>query len=271
MSHMFEREANRLALQDMKSAQLRFAARVEREKRLKMSDTLQEQEDQNARLIGNPNENADWCDDCHGYTHMPWCPSRITKEVNEQERPAKDVKVDVKISKETGGAYADVRQVIKSELARIKQEQSAARGGGERGCPHPERHQTTTYIPCQDCDYRDNPALLSADQLTKPLAWMRRWAYEGRVPEKVKNAKGRWVWPREARFHDVTKVKACADDVPLYAHNQHQALVAERELLREALQLIQGFNWQLDDSPHGQEIKRRALEALDLSKRSTSE
>jgi hypothetical protein len=35
-----------------------------------------------------------------------------------------DPKVDVKISKETGGAYADVRQVIESELARIRQEKA---------------------------------------------------------------------------------------------------------------------------------------------------
>jgi hypothetical protein len=39
-------------------------------------------------------------------------------------KPATDVKVDVKISKETGGAYADIRQVIESELARIKQERA---------------------------------------------------------------------------------------------------------------------------------------------------
>jgi hypothetical protein len=39
-------------------------------------------------------------------------------------KPAEDVKVDVKISKETGGAYADVRQVIESELARITQERA---------------------------------------------------------------------------------------------------------------------------------------------------
>ena len=39
-------------------------------------------------------------------------------------KPATDVKVDVKISKETGGAYADVRQVIESELKRIKQEKT---------------------------------------------------------------------------------------------------------------------------------------------------
>jgi hypothetical protein len=39
-------------------------------------------------------------------------------------KPATDVKVDVKISQETGGAYADVRQVVESELARIKQERA---------------------------------------------------------------------------------------------------------------------------------------------------
>jgi len=39
-------------------------------------------------------------------------------------KPDANVKVDVKISKETGGAYADVRQVIESELARIKQERA---------------------------------------------------------------------------------------------------------------------------------------------------
>ena len=35
-----------------------------------------------------------------------------------------DVKVDVKISKYTGGAYADIRQIIESELARIKEERA---------------------------------------------------------------------------------------------------------------------------------------------------
>src|SRR6185503_2380323 len=45
-----------------------------------------------------------------------------------------------------------------------------------------------------------------------------------------------------------------------------RALEAERDALREALQLIQGFDWQFDDSPHGQEIKRRALAALGESK-----
>jgi hypothetical protein len=35
-------------------------------------------------------------------------------------KPATDTKVGVQISKETGGAYADIREVIESELARIQ-------------------------------------------------------------------------------------------------------------------------------------------------------
>jgi hypothetical protein len=49
-------------------------------------------------------------------------------------KPAADVQVEVKISKETGGAYADVRQVIESELAQIKRERANrdAHRGAER-------------------------------------------------------------------------------------------------------------------------------------------
>jgi hypothetical protein len=35
---------------------------------------------------------------------------------------ARNTKIGVQISKETGGAYADVREVIESELARIREE-----------------------------------------------------------------------------------------------------------------------------------------------------
>jgi hypothetical protein len=28
---------------------------------------------------------TDWCDDCHGYTHMPWCPSY--EEPQQQDPP----------------------------------------------------------------------------------------------------------------------------------------------------------------------------------------
>ena len=56
-------------------------------------------------------------------------------------KPATDVNVDVKISKETGGAYADVRQVIESELARIKQERTnkAAHRGSDQNT-HDDRN-----------------------------------------------------------------------------------------------------------------------------------
>lgn len=40
-----------------------------------MSDTLQKREDRmdTERINQIESKNADWCDDCHGYTHMPWC------------------------------------------------------------------------------------------------------------------------------------------------------------------------------------------------------
>lgn len=46
-----------------------------------MSDTLPEREDQM-----DDDGSTDWCDDCHGYTHMPWCPAyKQPKEVMEHE------------------------------------------------------------------------------------------------------------------------------------------------------------------------------------------
>jgi hypothetical protein len=52
----------------------------------------------------------------------------------------------------------------------------------------------------------------------KPRAWMRRWAYEGKeCPPKVKNEKGRWVWPKEAKFHAITPFQVSKNDVPLFA------------------------------------------------------
>ena len=28
-----------------------------------------------------------------------------------------------------------------------------------------------------------------------PVAWMRRWYFDGEKPAKVKNENGRWAWP----------------------------------------------------------------------------
>lgn len=59
---------------------------------------------------------------------------------------------------------------------------------------------------------------------TKPIAWMRRWAFDNVVPAKVRNKNGRLVWPREYKFVEISRVKICADDVPLAAH---EALTAK--------------------------------------------
>jgi predicted RNase H-like nuclease (RuvC/YqgF family) len=44
------------------------------------------------------------------------------------------------------------------------------------------------------------------------------------------------------------------------------SLSEKADELHDTLRLIQGFDWRLDNSPHGQEIKRRALAALGESK-----
>ena len=65
------------------------------------------------------------------------------------------------------------------------------------------------------------------------------------------------AWPLTCG-HDYTKTFSAE-----YRHiNTIAELERERDELRDVLELIQGFNWQLDDSPHGREIKRRALVAL---------
>lgn len=52
-------------------------------------------------------------------------------------------------------------------------------------------------------------------------------------------------------------------DNPKFAEAVANArLIAAAPELLEALQLIQGFGWKLDDSPHGKEIERRALAAI---------
>lgn len=68
----------------------------------------------------------------------------------------------------------------------------------------------------------------------KPVAWVRRWYYEGRQPPpKVKNAKGRWEWPKESKFVAVTPIKLFADDVALYAQDDTAQQLITR--LTEAL------------------------------------
>lgn len=49
-----------------------------------------------------------------------------------------------------------------------------------------------------------------------PIAWMRRWAFDGKRPQKAL-VNGRWRWPAEMKMYPVTQHKCFDDDVPLWA------------------------------------------------------
>lgn len=54
--------------------------------------------------------------------------------------------------------------------------------------------------------------------MTKPLAWMRRWAFDGVKPEKVRNPEtNRMHLPFKFRMYEVTRGQCQDDDVPLVA------------------------------------------------------
>ena len=40
----------------------------------------------------------------------------------------------------------------------------------------------------------DDPANIKPAQQKEPVAWMRRWAFDGEVPATSKNDTGRWHW-----------------------------------------------------------------------------
>lgn len=91
-----------------------------------------------------------------------------------------------------------------------------------------------------------NPLTNLVVEDNKPRAWMRRWAYEGReCPPKVKNDKGRWMWPIESRTLKITEFQFCDDDVPLYTDEPHLQRIAELEAALRAL------GWH---SPNGEGI-----------------
>lgn len=49
-----------------------------------------------------------------------------------------------------------------------------------------------------------------------PRAWMRRWAFDLKTPQKERNGNGRMAWPMKYKFLPVTTNKVLDDDVPLY-------------------------------------------------------
>lgn len=51
----------------------------------------------------------------------------------------------------------------------------------------------------------------------KPVAWMRKWAFDGETPKKEKNENGRWAWPAKFRMRELTRQQVFPDDVPLFS------------------------------------------------------
>jgi hypothetical protein len=60
----------------------------------------------------------------------------------------------------------------------------------------------------------------------QPRAWERLWSFNVETPTKVRNEKGRQVWPTKYKLLPVTRHQCLPDDVPLYAA-QHQAKALE--------------------------------------------
>lgn len=50
----------------------------------------------------------------------------------------------------------------------------------------------------------------------KPLAWMRRWYYNGEKPTRRRNEEGRMVTPLKYKLYPVTTNQVLPDDVPLF-------------------------------------------------------
>lgn len=51
----------------------------------------------------------------------------------------------------------------------------------------------------------------------EPVAWMRKWAFDGETPVKERNSNGRMAWPHKFKILPVTEGKFFNDDVGLYA------------------------------------------------------
>lgn len=71
----------------------------------------------------------------------------------------------------------------------------------------------------------------------EPCGYMRRWAFDGEIPEKTKNDNGRRSWPAKYKFLEVTKIQCLPDDVPLYAIDLDKLELYEqtlRDILVEA-------------------------------------
>lgn len=74
----------------------------------------------------------------------------------------------------------------------------------------------------------DELAARARQQAAEPVAWMRRWAFDGEKPKKQLNANNRMAWPGKFKVLPVTMHRAFADDVPLYHGVDERANLGER-------------------------------------------
>lgn len=51
-----------------------------------------------------------------------------------------------------------------------------------------------------------------------PCAWMRRWAFDGEIPQKERNENGRMAWPFKFKLIPVSETRLLPDDVPLFSN-----------------------------------------------------
>ena len=63
----------------------------------------------------------------------------------------------------------------------------------------------------------------------KPIAWMRKWAFDGEDPHKEKRENGRLAWRAKYKLLPVTQNKCLDDDVPLVALKAANAEVSGPE------------------------------------------
>ena len=59
-------------------------------------------------------------------------------------------------------------------------------------------------------------ALAQPTPVQEPVAWMRKWAFDGEVPATMKNNAGRWHWPTKFKLMPITENQCLMDDVPVY-------------------------------------------------------
>ena len=73
-----------------------------------------------------------------------------------------------------------------------------------------------SHLPEGEHYFYTTPPAQPAPTVQEPVAWMRKWAFDGEVPAKVKNDAGRWHWPTKFKLMPITENQCLRDDVPLY-------------------------------------------------------